>query len=72
MIAGKYDIQDALSKIPPNEPVFLIRGQDIIGSAVVRFWATLNRLMGGSSILSVQAEEMASKMDDWEVKKKAD
>ena len=32
-------IQDPDGKIPKDEPVFLMRGQDIIGPKVLRFYA---------------------------------
>jgi hypothetical protein len=59
-------------RIPPNEPVFLIRAQDEVGAKTVMAWAHLNRQAGGSDIISLSAEAHARKMEDWLVKKLAD
>ncbi len=68
-----YDrIQDPDGKIPDDEPVFLIRGQDVIGAATVRAWADLNETSGGDHFLTVRARDQADRMDEWPVKKSAD
>lgn len=36
--------QDPENKIPENEPVFLLRGQDKTAPATLRFWANANRM----------------------------
>ena len=65
-------IQDPQGKIPVNEPVFLIRGQDAIGAHAVRAWANLNDAVGGDSRLTELALEQAERMVAWPVKKLAD
>jgi hypothetical protein len=65
-------IQDPAGKIPADEPVFLIRGQDIAGPDVVRYWALVNRAKGGDESLSKAALDHADLMDAWPVKKLAD
>ncbi len=68
-----YDrIQDPENKIPMDEPVFLIRGQDAVSQEVVRYWARLNRERGGDIQLSLAAEDQADKMERWPTKKVAD
>jgi hypothetical protein len=68
-----YDrIQDPEGKIPDDEPVFLIRGQDAVGAEVVREWARLNDEAGGDKRLSDMADEHADKMARWRVHKLAD
>ena len=68
-----YDrIQDPAGKIPDDEPVFLIRGQDFVGATAVRIWADLNDLAGGDEQLSRLARAWARKMDAWPTKKPAD
>jgi hypothetical protein len=45
MIHARADynrIQDPANKIPQDEPVFLLRGQDKVAAATVRVWAVLN------------------------------
>jgi hypothetical protein len=58
-------IIDKAGKIPDNEPVFLIRGQDHIGHAAVRAWANLHRLNGGSDVVFTSAMEQADRMEAW-------
>ncbi len=68
-----YDkIQDPRKKIPENEPVFLIRAQDMISGDVLRYWARRNLEVGGSIELSALAEAHALRMDRWKIKKFAD
>jgi len=68
-----YDrIQDPEGKIPEDEPVFLIRGQDRVGAHAVRHWAFLNEYAGGDPELSRLAREHADRMDAWPKKKYAD
>lgn len=75
MIHAREDynrIQDPHKKIPDDEPVFLIRGQDQLAGQVVRMWAELNLLAGGDLSLSSAACEHAERMDAWSPKKLAD
>lgn len=65
-------IQDPDNKIPEDEPVFLIRGQDMVSGDAVRAWADLNINSGGDPELSKRAREHAKLMDKWPNKKKAD
>ncbi len=68
-----YDrIQDPAELIPAAEPVFLIRGQDQIGAAVVEHWANLHELLGGDPVLSELARGQAKLMRDWPIHKMAD
>ena len=68
-----YDrIQDPAGLIPDDEPVFLIRGQDAIGAAVVEFWAGLNEGQGGDPTLTAQARKHAFKMLEWRPHKLSD
>lgn len=75
MIHARLDyqrIQDPDGKIPADEPVFLVRAQDVAAADTVRAWAKINREKGGSETLSIAAEDHAKKMDAWPVKKPAD
>jgi hypothetical protein len=65
-------IQDPEGKIPDDEPVFLIRGQDQVSGDAVRAWADLNDKAGGDPDLSEKARGQANLMDMWPTKKKAD
>lgn len=55
--------------IPTEEPVFLIRGQDIVGGAAVRAWAQLAEKAGASPDIIRVAIEHSYRMDTWPVKK---
>ena len=62
-----YDhIQDPSGKIPVNEPVFLIRGQDAAGPATLRFWADEAESIGSSKEITDMVREHANKMEDWQ------
>jgi hypothetical protein len=68
---ARKDYQDLKAldlKIPENEPVFLLRGQDLTAADVVRYWAFLQR----DSYLKEIALSHAKTMDNWPVKKWAD
>lgn len=68
-----YDrIQDPAGKIPFDEPVFLIRAQDISGPAVLRFWAAENLKNGGDPEGSRLAVEQATRMEKWPKRKPMD
>lgn len=58
--------------IPEDEPVFLIRGQDIVGGAAVRAWADMAERVGASPDAVSSAREHATKMEAWPKKKVAD
>jgi hypothetical protein len=65
-------IQDAEGRIPADEPVFLIRGQDKVAGDAVRAWADLHERAGGDPEVARQAREWARQMDLWPKKKSAD
>ena len=61
-----YDrIQDPSGEIPADEPVFLIRGQDIVGATAVRHWARLAENEGASAEIVQRARDHAEAMDRW-------
>lgn len=67
-----YDrIQDPAGKIPVDEPVFLLRGQDKLAAEVVAFYARRARDYGLSEIAQL-SEDHAQKMRDWPVHKTPD
>jgi len=75
MIHARSDynrIQDTANLIPADEPVFLVRGQDVLGAETIRYWARRNQEIGGDSILTMKALQHADRMDAWPKKKKAD
>lgn len=59
-------IQDPSGKIPADEPVFLLRAQDISAPETIRFWADENVRNGGDLALSQLAEQWADHMEAWQ------
>lgn len=59
-------IVDVTGKIPEDEPVFLIRGQDKSGPATLRFWAQEHIYNDGDRKMADIAEQWASKMEEWQ------
>jgi hypothetical protein len=58
--------------IPNDEPIFLIRGQDVAGGDAVRAWADLAEARGASPEIVQIAREHATKIDAWATKKVPD
>lgn len=62
-----YDrFQDPSGKIPDDEPVLLIRGQDAAAPRALRAWADINDEIGGDSALSSLVREHANLMEEWQ------
>ena len=62
-----YDrIQDPSGKIGGDEPVFLLRAQDISAPEAVRAWAVYNIDNGGDIYLSNLAQAHALRMEEWQ------
>lgn len=65
-------IQDPENKIPEDEPVFLLRGQDLTAPQTVRFWANMNRANPKVELkIVLLAEQWANKMEEWQKEHKA-
>jgi len=58
--------------IGENEPVFILRAQDITAAAIVREWAALNEKLGGSATAINLAKTQARRMESWHTRKLAD
>lgn len=59
-------IQDPEGKIGADEPVFLLRAQDISAPSTLRYWAELNISNGGDLALSEKARAQARAMEQWQ------
>lgn len=59
-------IQDPAGKIPEDEPVFLLRGQDKAAPGAVRAYAEILESMGGDPVLVRQSREQAKRMEEWQ------
>ena len=87
MIHARTDynrIQDPAKKIHDDEPVFLLRAQDVTAAACLRHWIRLNKALitsdkkkgveisTGRRKAIVLAEAHAYKMEEWPIKKTSD
>lgn len=62
-----YDrIQDPTGKIPENEPVFLLRGQDMCAPLAVLAWAAFVEQRGGSPEIIKAAKDQVEAMYRWQ------
>ena len=59
-------IQDPEGKIPEDEPVFLIRGQDIAAVSAVRAWAAYAEALGAKPDIVRAARKHAELMAEWQ------
>lgn len=59
-------IVDLEHKIPENEPVFLLRGQDKLAPRLLLMWAMELRLQGGDPSMAEEAERHAQLMIEWQ------
>lgn len=53
-------------RIPDDEPVFLIRAQDMVGPDAVRAWADLAEAAGAHQDIVALAYEQALDMENWQ------
>jgi len=60
-------IQDPENKIGEDEPVFLLRAQDVSAPDTLRFWAEENKRRGGDPALSAMAHVHANEMALWQI-----
>ena len=58
-------IQDPEGKIPQDEPVFLIRAQDITAPSVVNFWAEQAERAGAKKNIIEAARAQSVRMLQW-------
>ena len=62
-----YDaIQDPRGLIPEDEPVFLLRAQDVTAPAVVEYWVMKARDAGALENIVEAAENQAEEMRKWQ------
>jgi len=59
--------------IPKDEPVFILRGQDILAPTVVRLYADLVGLIGcGPTMSRTELRMLATRMEQWQPRKVPD
>jgi hypothetical protein len=61
-------IQDPLNKIPQDEPVFLLRGQDVLAPPILELYAFMAALAGRPELAQLTLEQ-AKLMQEWPKKK---
>jgi len=59
-------IQDPENKIPEDEPVFLLRGQDKFAPSLLRQWADFMQEEEGGQEMADMVFEHADKMEEWQ------
>jgi len=59
-------IQDSENKIPEDEPVFLIRAQDVNAPEIVRYWAELAENYGAEDNILTAARAHSERMVEWQ------
>lgn len=59
-------IQDPAGLIPEDEPVFLLRAQDLTAPHTVRYWARTARDFGAKEEIVQAAQEQADAMFKWQ------
>lgn len=59
-------IQDKEHKIPEDEPVFLLRGQDVLAPSLLLDWASRLRSIGGDPDLVDLVRVQAQRMVQWQ------
>lgn len=68
-VTRKYGgLTTELKDIPKDEPVFILRAQDKLAAAAVRFYATMVGAMGNQE-MAKECIDFAEVMDAWSVKK---
>lgn len=63
-------IQDSENIIPADEPVFLIRGTDIVGPITIEAWADFAEKSGASAHIVAAARRQAELMREYQDRNK--
>jgi len=62
-------IEARLTSIYGDEPIFVLRAQDILAPEIVREWAHRARVSKVNAQKVVDAQNIADAMEEWQVKK---
>ena len=60
---------DCLAKLNPDEPYFVLRGQDLLAPQLVRAWAVIARGYGCPIEKTNDALRCATRMENWPIRK---
>lgn len=66
---ARKDYDKVMKKIPEDEPVFVLRGQDAVAANTVRFWAAAAATAGADPAIVEAARKHAALMEAWPTKK---
>lgn len=58
-----------LQKAAENEPIFVLRAQDMLAPGIVREWAKQAAAHGCSQEKVLEAHSLADRMDQWATRK---
>lgn len=70
--ATKNEGLTTIEKADPDEPLFVLRAQDILAPEVVRDWAHRARAANVDPAKVVDALNIADRMEEWQIKKVPD
>lgn len=59
-------VVDLAKKIPEDEPVFLLRAQDVAAPDTVEYWEILARRAGARKNITDAAKNQAEAMREWQ------
>lgn len=59
------DTCETLKKVAPDEPIFVLRGQDRCAPGIVRMWADSARALGARNEKVDEALRCADAMEAW-------
>lgn len=68
LTSGYDHIQDPNRKIPTKEPVFLLRGQDVLAPEILRQWSHLIKNRYGNFEMAMLVDRHANAMIAWQKK----
>lgn len=67
------DEKQRIGRIPDEEPIFILRGQDILAPETIEFWCQLAEKAGVSPSRKVmEARDLAKDMREWPKRKRPD
>lgn len=61
-----------LQNLPADEPVFVLRGQDLLAPSTILYWCRLHALHDGSALKRSEATGVAQELMGWFRKKLPD
>ncbi len=66
-MATKTEGVPCYDKAAPDEPVFVLRGQDVLAPEIIREWAYRAQMLGTPVAKVVEAQALADKIEEWQI-----